>query len=254
MDRGLHLFLARVCEQSERYEDMLQHTRALVKNGTDLTLEERSLFSLAYKNVLGAWRTAWRAVMGILQREVGDEKVEYREIIIGYRKKLEQEIISHCHDVLYHVEHDLIPIASDNETKVYWLKMRGDYCRYLSESLEDADAHHKASDNAHEAYKSASNIALNHLPAIHPTRLGLALNFSVFYYEILNSAERACLLAKAAFDDALPKMEKLDEDSYKDSATIMQLLRDNLTLWTSDVQPVNEDAVKPEDLEWVLNV
>ncbi len=76
MDRSLHLFLARVCEQSERYEDMLTHTRALVDNGTDLTMEERSLFSLAYKNVLGGRRTAWRAIQGILQREVGDEKAE----------------------------------------------------------------------------------------------------------------------------------------------------------------------------------
>ncbi len=115
---------------------------------------------------------------------------------MSYRKKIESEIVNHCNDVLMHIENDLIPIASDNESKVYWLKMRGDYSRYLAESLEDADAHHKAADTAHEAYKQASNIALNHLPAIHPTRLGLALNFSVFYYEILNSAERACLLGE----------------------------------------------------------
>ena len=96
-------------------------------------------------------------------------------------------------------------------------------------------------------YKTASNLALNNLPAIHPIRLGLALNYSVFYYEVLNSAERACLLAKAAFDDAIPKMEHLDDDTYKDSATIMQLLRDNLTLWTSDVHPINNDVM--EDLD-----
>lgn len=93
--------------------------------------------------------------------------------------------------------------------------MTGDYFRYLAESLDDNDAHHKAAEDAHEAYKQASNLALNHLPAIHPIRLGLALNYSVFYYEILNSAERACLLAKAAFDDAIPKMASLDDDNYK---------------------------------------
>ena len=74
--------------------------------------------------------------------------------------------------------------------------------------MEDNEAHHKASEDAHEAYKQASNIALNHLPSIHPIRLGLALNYSVFYYEILNSAERACLLAKAAFDDAMRQERK----------------------------------------------
>lgn len=74
------------------------------------------------------------------------------------------------------------------------------------------------------------------LQPTNPIRLGLALNFSVFYYEILNSPERACRLAKGAFDDAIAELDTLEEDSYKDSTLIMQLLRDNLTLWTTETQ------------------
>merc|ERR1711862_998758 len=87
--------------------------------------------------------------------------------------------------------------------------------------------------------KAASEIAVKDLPPTHPIRLGLALNFSVVYYEILNSPERACTLAKQAFDDAIAELDTLSEDSYKDSTLIMQLLRDNLTLWTSDMQDEN---------------
>ena len=90
------------------------------------------------------------------------------------------------------------------------------------------------------AYKEANTIANQKLNPTHPIRLGLALNFSVFYYEILSSPERACRLAKAAFDEAIAELDTLSEDSYKDSTLIMQLLRDNLTLWTSDVEQDGE--------------
>ncbi|CAF1364593.1 unnamed protein product [Rotaria sordida] len=72
------------------------------------------------------------------------------------------------------------------------------------------------------------------MPAAHPIRLGQALGFATFYYEILNARELACHLAKEAFDDALAELDTLNEDSYKDSISLMQLLRDNLTLWTND--------------------
>jgi 14-3-3 protein beta/theta/zeta len=91
-------------------------------------------------------------------------------------------------------------------------------------------------DDSQKAYSEAFDIAKAQMQPTHPIRLGLALNFSVFYYEILNSPERACHLAKQAFDDAIAELDSLNEDSYKDSTLIMQLLRDNLTLWTSDAQ------------------
>jgi len=47
-------------------------------------------------------------------------------------------------------------------------------------------------------------------------------------------------LAKTAFDDAIAELDTLSEESYKDSTLIMQLLRDNLTLWTSDMQADGE--------------
>lgn len=76
------------------------------------------------------------------------------------------------------------------------------------------------------------------------------MNFSVFYYEILNSPDRACHLAKQAFDDAIAELDSLSEESYRDSTLIMQLLRDNLTLWTSsdgaEAEPAGDAAPKEE--------
>jgi len=70
----------------------------------------------------------------------------------------------------------------------------------------------------------------------HPIRLGLALNYSVFQYEVLQQPEEACKMARTAFDSAIAELDNVAEDSYKYSTLIMQLLRDKLALWTSDAK------------------
>lgn len=120
---------------------------------------------------------------------------------------------------------------------------KGDYHRYLAE-FALGDKRKISADKSLEAYKAATEVATTDLAPTHPIRLGLALNFSVFYYEILNSPDQACHLAKQAFDDAIAgrscencvsnhayhfiELDTLSEESYKDSTLIMQLLRDNL--------------------------
>ena len=86
--------------------------------------------------------------------------------------------------------------VSDNSPR------KGDYHRYLAE-FAMSDKRKDSADKSLEAYKSATDIAQTDLAPTHPIRLGLALNFSVFYYEILNSPDQACHLAKQAFDDAI---------------------------------------------------
>jgi len=163
-----------------------------------------------------------------------------------YRTRVEKELEEVCRDVLSVLDEHLIPHAQTGESKVFYYKMKGDYHRYLAE-FASGDVRDKAAEEAHTAYKQATEIATADLAPTHPIRLGLALNYSVFYYEILNSPDRACHLAKQAFDDAIAELDTLSEESYKDSTLIMQLLRDNLTLWTSDLQDAEE--AKEEEKE-----
>jgi len=125
--------------------------------------------------------------------------------------------------------------------------MKGDYHRYLAE-FAIGDKRKTSADSSLEAYKAATEVAHTDLAPTHPIRLGLALNFSVFYYEILNAPDQACHLAKQAFDDAIAELDTLSEESYKDSTLIMQLLRDNLTLWTSsETDPATEAAPEAKE-------
>ena len=73
--------------------------------------------------------------------------------------------------------------------------MKGDYHRYIAE-YASGDAHNNAAENALSAYKTATDVATSDLKTTHPIRLGLALNFSVFYYEVMNDPSKACNLAK----------------------------------------------------------
>jgi len=219
--------LAKLAEQAERYDDMVENVKQVAKQDEELTVEERNLLSVAYKNVIGARRAAWRIVSSIEQR---DDKSSH---IGTYRERIEKELSAVCQDILDLLEQHLVPNSTTGEPKVFYLKMKGDYHRYVSE-YSTGDERQKAGENALAAYKAASDIATTDLAPTHPIRLGLALNFSVFYYEILSDPNKAIGLAKEAFDDAIAELDTLSEESYKDSTLIMQLLRDNLTLWTSD--------------------
>ena len=126
------------------------------------------------------------------------------------------------------------------EGKVFYEKMKGDYYRYLVEVTTGEDRKDLGT-KSQEAYETATETAKS-LATTHPIKLGLALNFSVFHYEIMNDGKRACDLAKKAFDDAIAELDSLKEDSYKDSTLIMQLLRDNLTLWTSENENDDNEA------------
>lgn len=122
----------------------------------------------------------------------------------------------------------LIPSAVSAESKVFYMKMQGDYYRYCAE-VADTENRQAIVESSFKAYDEAMKIA-NDLHPTHPIRLGLALNFSVFYYEIKDQPKAACELAQRSFDDALAELDTLEEESYKDSTLIMQLLRDNLTV------------------------
>jgi len=147
-------------------------------------------------------------------------------------QKIEKELHDISADVLNVLDHHLLPNAQSDEATVFYFKMKGDYYRYMAEFTADTKRK-DAGEKSLEAYKRALQVAETKLPTTHPIRLGLALNFSVFYFEILNEPTKACDLAKKAFDEAIKDLDNLTEDSYKDSTVIMQLLRDNLTLWTS---------------------
>jgi 14-3-3 protein epsilon len=202
-------------------------------------IEERNLLSVGYKNVIGARRASWRILSSIEDKERSKRNEANGASIATYRAKVEKELDEICKEILAILDEHLIVDHASDESKVFYYKMKGDYYRYLAEFLQN-DERAKVTGAAERAYAEATSVACasepeKGLPPTHPIRLGLALNYSVFHFEIQNKPQEACALAKQAFDDAIAELDTLSEESYKDSTLIMQLLRDNLTLWTSDI-------------------
>ncbi|PKA60516.1 14-3-3 protein 7 [Apostasia shenzhenica] len=227
------VYMAKLAEQAERHDDMVEFMKKLAMKDIELTSEERCLLSVGYKNVVTARRSSWRLLSSIMEKEMlsGNEQILRR--IEEYMTRVEGEIIRISDDIFLLISAHLLPSSTSSESNVFYLKMRGDYYRYLAE-LNTANERNVYADLAFKAYQDATNTATTELQPTNLTRLGLALNFSVFFYEILNSHQRACQIAKQAFDEAIQELNVISEESYKDCMHILQLLKDNLELWMSD--------------------
>lgn len=255
-------FLVKLCEQTERFEDMRANVKKLMKIAKEnpdskpqpkedddkedpqedpndiLTVEERNLLSVAYKNSVGARRTAFRVILSMEAKEEAKENTSRLEDLKEFKKRLEQEMDEICGEILAYLDNDLVNDKCSKQTFVFYLKMKADYYRYQAEYAE-GDKRNAVKNGAKEAYEQATEVA-KELGTTSPVRLGLALNYSVFYYETMQDKAKACELAKNAFDDAIGDIETIKESEYKDATVIMQLIRDNLTLWNSEMEEDND--------------
>lgn len=239
--REENIFLARLAEQAERWEDMVEYMKRVAVMGSALNNDERNLLSMAYKKYVSARRHAFRQ-MSVMEADTS-RGPEVQQLIRDYIVKVEGEMNEKCKDILQLLSTQLIPKATDTEDKVFYLKLQGDYHRYVAEFAKGAQKE-EAVQSAQTSYQDAFDAATPELPPTDPLRLGLVLNFSVFYYEVLSSPVKACQLAKAAFDEAKAGFDALPEEKQAAIQEILPLLRENLNLWNS--MQSNEDGKPPE--------
>jgi len=241
--------MARLAEQAGRFDDMvvyMSRVSHMVKVGAELNSEERNLLSVGFKNAVGARRTALREIVKMMQTE----KPEFLPCVEAHKSGVELELKGKCEEVLALLNSSdgggLTATASasgDAEGFVFYGKMEGDYHRYLAEFLLQEPLHSTHAQKAYEAYYKSYEKASSALPATCAIRLGLALNFSVFYYEVYRKAPEACNLARASLDAAIQALEQLPSQGlsqeemqriHEDSRSILELLQQNLVLWNTE--------------------
>lgn len=222
------IFLARVSEQAERFDDMVDFLKPVLdQKGADLSSDERNLLSVAFKNLISSKRTAWRTISAI---EQNPKYTKFNESLAAYKKKIEEGLYKDCENIISLIQTKVLTKTLQEEPRAFFVKMVGDYYRYIAETAQNEKLEHVKRE-ALKAYSEANGIAL---PPCNPIKLGLALNFSVFHYEVMKDHKQACILADSALQAALEKIDDLGEEDFRDAKSIIELLKENLTLWKEE--------------------
>ena len=241
--REEYVYLSKLYEKAERFPDMVKSINKFVEMDPKLTKEERNLLSAGYKNIISDKRSSWRLLNNMERKEEEKKNTTQSAYIKEIKDKIESELNQICAQIQSVIDKYLIPNATDVENKVFYLKLKADYYRYKCE-FANGKEFDEACDNAEKVYKEAYELSNKEMPITNSTRLGLDLNFSVFYYEIKGLKEEACTIAKNAFDESMKSLDDLEKSKAKDTLLIIQLLKENLILWTNEMNGEEEELWK----------
>ena len=233
------VFMARVAEQAERFDDMVEYLRQMIelKKG-DLNNDDRNLLSVGFKNLISSARAALRQITAIAENQ-NAKYACFEPVLQDYKKSVEEDLYKKCSLIIAMIKDHGMGSAGDAKSQAFYAKMIADYYRYIAENAS-GDRQREVSESALQYYTKAGDVANASLEPFDPIRLGLALNFSVFYFEVMNNSQMACQLAKTALDDVSGKLEGLSAEQQKDAGGIVELLKDNLELWTQDENKVED--------------
>merc|ERR1712185_671839 len=119
-DRDKNVYFAKLAEQAERYDEMADHMEEVGKQPDELSVEERNLLSVAYKNAVGSRRAAWRIITSVEQKETTKGNEDNAKYAKEYRTKVENELQKICDTILGLLDKNLINKAATGESKVFY--------------------------------------------------------------------------------------------------------------------------------------
>ena len=224
--------LAFVSDIAERYEDSSKYMEELIKKKKeDLTKEEKNIFYNNNKYIINSKRCALRTT-NILKEKEERHSTQYIPIVTNYKSILESEIIDISKNIINIINTYLLKKELSDKSKVFYLKMKADYCRYICEII-NTNENQIYIEESEKCYKEANDLGQN-FPWTSPLRLGLSLNYSIFYYEIKKNVNQAIKIGKEAIKGAKKQLDKIKEEEDKDASTTLQTLKENVLLWEKE--------------------
>jgi len=233
-ERDNYLIQAKLAQSAGRYNEMILKLKGVVKYSPDLTTEERNMVNVAYKGAIDSRRTSWLVVETVEHKSAESANDIEMDLIRDYKRKIEKELTVLCKEIVGMVDDCLLSNATSAEAVVSFYKIKADFCRYLTE-FQTGDALAASTNSALEAYRDAYSHASLNLQSTNPTRLSVALNFSVFYHDIIQSTEKAYEIANESYNFARHDLNSLPDHAFTDATDIMQILKEDMMKWSKEL-------------------
>ena len=231
--REKYNYLSKLYEKAQKFEDMINAINKFIELGPKLSKEERNILSAGYKSILSDKRDNWK-FLNNMERKEFKKKSKQVQYIQEIKKHIESEIKKNVENILNLIDKYLLPNCSDAESKIFYIRLKGDHYRYLCEISKEKELE-KNLEMAEKLYKEANTIAVKELPFINIERVGLCLNLSLFYYEIKGDKKEGYKIAKDCFEESMKYLDDFEKLKSKDVLMLIQLLKENLIFWGSEL-------------------
>ena len=229
-----YLFLTKLFQVSENYNDMIKAINKYIELNPKLTKEEKKLFCIGYKNNISNKRNSFQILSNLLSKEDPKQANKVNEI-----SKIKEKVLSELKPILQEglsiLDGYLIPNAEDNESKILYMKLKADFYRYRCE-FSEGEEFEEAANNSRKLYKEAFDLAEKELPLCNEIRLGLVLNYTVFEFDIMENKKEAYDIALKYYNNSLKILDDDENIIEYENLLLIHEIKDNTDNWISEIE------------------